>query len=193
MTRTEYLKQLDSHLRKLPQADYEEAMAYFTEYFAEAGEENEALVMAELGTPKEAARDLINNILDKKVMEDRYPPRTKRQMIWLIILAIFAVPVGIPVILIILALLAALVVLFFSLMVAGASFCLALFIGAGIFLWDALAYLGQGQLFAFGFGGGLAMLGSALLLALLVYVFGKWTAHGLKTLVKWIIKKGQRA
>lgn len=193
MTRTEYLKQLDSHLRKLPQADYEEAMAYFTEYFAEAGEENEAMVMAELGTPREAARDLINNILDKKVMEDRYPPRTKRQMIWLIILAIFAIPVGIPAILTILATLIALVVLTLGLMIAGALFCLALFIGAGIFLWDALAYLGQGQLFALGFGGGLAMLGSAFLLALLVYVFGKWTGHGLKTLVKWIIKKGQRA
>ena len=60
MIRHEYLEQLDRYLRKLPKADYEEAMDYFTEYFDEAGVENEAAVMAELGTPKEAAHDILS-------------------------------------------------------------------------------------------------------------------------------------
>ena len=37
MTSGEYLKQLEKYLRKLPQSDYEDAMEYFTEYFADAG------------------------------------------------------------------------------------------------------------------------------------------------------------
>ena len=39
MTSGEYLKQLEKYLRKLPQSDYEDAMEYFTEYFADAGPE----------------------------------------------------------------------------------------------------------------------------------------------------------
>ena len=41
MTSGEYLKQLEKYLRKLPQSDYEDAMEYFTEYFADAGPEIE--------------------------------------------------------------------------------------------------------------------------------------------------------
>ena len=48
MTSGEYLKQLEKYLRKLPQSDYEDAMEYFTEYFADAGPENEQAVIKEL-------------------------------------------------------------------------------------------------------------------------------------------------
>ena len=35
MTRDEYLGQLSKYLKKLPKADYDDAMEYFTEYFSE--------------------------------------------------------------------------------------------------------------------------------------------------------------
>ena len=41
-------------------------MEYFTEYFADAGPENEQAVIKELGTPKQAAAELMRNLLDKK-------------------------------------------------------------------------------------------------------------------------------
>lgn len=66
MTRTEYLAQLDNYLKKLPQTDYQEALDYFTEYFDEVGPEGESAAMAELGSPKEAAHEIIINLLDKK-------------------------------------------------------------------------------------------------------------------------------
>lgn len=66
MTKIDYLAKLDKYLRKLPKEDYQEAMDYFSEYFEEAGPENEAQVIAELGTPKEAARDIISRLLDEK-------------------------------------------------------------------------------------------------------------------------------
>ena len=55
MTREEYLRQLQHYLKRLPKEDYDSAMEYFTEYFEEAGPEGEQAVIAELGTPKQAA------------------------------------------------------------------------------------------------------------------------------------------
>lgn len=63
LTKDEYLDELSRYLRKLPQDDYDSAMAYFREYFEEAGPENEAQAMADLGTPKEAAAELLQNLL----------------------------------------------------------------------------------------------------------------------------------
>ena len=71
MTRTEYIAKLTKYLQKLPQKDYEEALEYFMEYFEEAGPENEAQVIAELGTPKEAAHEVISRLLDEKIIEKR--------------------------------------------------------------------------------------------------------------------------
>ena len=54
-------------------------MEYFTEYFADAGPENEQAVIKELGTPKQAAAELMRNLLDKKVMNARQWKRRKTE------------------------------------------------------------------------------------------------------------------
>ncbi|HFU4024864.1 TPA: DUF1700 domain-containing protein [Streptococcus suis] len=71
MTRTEYMEQLEKHLKKLPHKEYFEAINFFKEYFDEAGPEREADIIEELGSPKEAASELINNILNKQIQEDK--------------------------------------------------------------------------------------------------------------------------
>lgn len=68
MNREEYLNQLKKHLRKLPKSDYENAMEYFTEYFEEVGEQQ---AMEELGTPEEAAADIVNNLLNQNPKNNR--------------------------------------------------------------------------------------------------------------------------
>lgn len=65
MTRKEYMEQLRKYLKRLPKEDYENAIEYFSEYFDEAGPENEQHVMEELGEPKEAARELLLNLLQE--------------------------------------------------------------------------------------------------------------------------------
>lgn len=96
MTKVEYLAKLDKYLRKLPKEDYQEAMDYFSEYFEEAGPENEAQVIAELGTPKEAARDIISRLLDEKIIDQEKTPKSRVSMVWLAILAILSAPVTLP-------------------------------------------------------------------------------------------------
>ena len=79
MTRKEYMEQLRKYLKRLPKEDYENAIEYFSEYFDEAGPENEQQVMEELGEPKEAARELLLNLLQESVGDGKTVPEKKRR------------------------------------------------------------------------------------------------------------------
>ena len=57
MTKSEYMKKLSYSLRRLPKEDFNQAIDYFEEYFAEAGEENEQQAIEDLGSPEDAAKD----------------------------------------------------------------------------------------------------------------------------------------
>ena len=71
MTRKEYMEQLRKYLKRLPKEDYDNAIEYFAEYFDEAGPENEQQVMEELGEPREAARELLLNLLQESVGDSK--------------------------------------------------------------------------------------------------------------------------
>mgnify|MGYP000081473367 FL=1 len=106
MSKEEYLNQLHKYLRKLPRQDYEDAMEYFTEYFQETDEEGAEELMKELGTPKEAARELMANLLNKKIeahqnYETDGQTRAEQKgsgkhVVWIALLVLFAAPVGAP-------------------------------------------------------------------------------------------------
>ena len=76
-TKKEYLDQLHKYLKKLPREDYEDAMEYFTEYFEETDDEGAQKLMEELGTPKQAARDLIGNLLTENKCLSHFCALTK--------------------------------------------------------------------------------------------------------------------
>lgn len=141
MTRTEYLAQLDKYLKKLPRKDYQETMDYFKEYFDEVGPEGEAAAMAELGSPKEAAHEIMINLLDKKMEEEGQEdssPRNTRSIVQIAILSILAAPLAIPLFLVALILVSVFFLLILVLTFALAILTLALFVVAISFIWDAL-------------------------------------------------------
>lgn len=80
MTRKEYMEQLKKYLKRLPKEDYDNAIEYFSEYFDEAGPENEQQVMEELGQPKEAARELLLNLLQESVGDSKDITEEKKQL-----------------------------------------------------------------------------------------------------------------
>ena len=80
MTRKEYMEQLKKYLKRLPKEDYDNAIEYFSEYFDEAGPENEQQVMEELGQPKEAARELLLNLLQESVGDSKDITGEKQQL-----------------------------------------------------------------------------------------------------------------
>ena len=55
MNRKEYLERLEQLLLVLPYEEREEALQYYTDYFDDAGVENEEKVIWELGSPEEVA------------------------------------------------------------------------------------------------------------------------------------------
>lgn len=55
MNRKEYLERLEQLLIVLPYEEREEALQYYTDYFDDAGVENEEKVIRELGSPEEVA------------------------------------------------------------------------------------------------------------------------------------------
>lgn len=73
MTKSEYMKKLSYSLRRLPKEDFNQAIDYFEEYFAEAGEENEQQAIEDLGSPEDAAKELIMNLAEKNMEQ---PPKT---------------------------------------------------------------------------------------------------------------------
>lgn len=164
MTKVEYLAKLDKYLHRLPKEDYQEAMDYFREYFEEAGSENEAQVIAELGTPKEAAQDIISRLLDEKVGDKEKTSRSRVTMVWLAILAIMATPVAIPLALFLFSVIIAIFVLGVAAIAVVLSLGIA-FLTSGIYmLFDSWSYLNISfSTTALSFGLGLLALGLSLL------------------------------
>ncbi len=164
MTKVEYLAKLDKYLRKLPKEDYQEAMDYFSEYFEEAGPENEEKVIDELGTPKEAARDIINRLLDEKIIDDKKTPKNRVTIIWIAILAVLATPVALPLALLLFAVIITILAIGVTIIAVILSLGIA-FLTSGVYmLFDSWSYLSISlSATALGLGLGLLALGLSLL------------------------------
>lgn len=66
MNKDEYLKELRKNLKILKQSDRDEAIEFYEEYFDEAGVENEAKVIEELGEPKALAKKILVDVVDRQ-------------------------------------------------------------------------------------------------------------------------------
>ncbi|MCL2217504.1 MAG: DUF1700 domain-containing protein [Defluviitaleaceae bacterium] len=101
MTKSEYLKQLDYRLRVLPAGERQDALDYYEGYLSDA--EDEFIAIAQLGTPGEVAANILANYVAKTPHpESGHGTRKERtsgaKTAWMIILALFALPVGLPII-----------------------------------------------------------------------------------------------
>lgn len=64
MTRAEFMSRLTALLQDMPPAEREEAVQYYNDYFDDAGEGNEAGVIASLGSPEELAKSIKAGLVD---------------------------------------------------------------------------------------------------------------------------------
>lgn len=179
MTREEYMKKLQKYLHKLPKQDYDDAIEYFNEYFSDTDEEGQQKLIEELGTPKEAAADLMYNLLDRKIQEQETgteEKKSKKGITLLAVLAIMSTPITVPLFIALLAVLLAVaicvVAVIFSDFVAAFS---VLLIGGKLLLRGLVSfpYSLSGALTITGCG--LLGIGCAILLYLLGIYLCKWT------------------
>lgn len=99
MNKQEYIKQLKIRLKRLPKEDFARAIEYYEEYFADAGEENEAKAIKDLGSPQEAADQIIRDTALNYSKEPVKDVRRGMNGIWVALLALFAVPIALPLLL----------------------------------------------------------------------------------------------
>lgn len=197
MTRTEYLAQLDNYLKKLPQTDYQEALDYFTEYFDEVGPEGESAAMAELGSPKEAAHEIIINLLDKKIEEDSQDAssvKNSKQIVQIAILSILAAPLAIPLLILALTLVFTFFLLISVFAFVMATFAFAMFVMGANLIWDSLTLgtVTSIPAFALSFGMSLLALGLAGLFYLSIGPILRFIKLSFVKLAQALARKGGR-
>lgn len=174
MTREAYLRKLQKYLRRLPKQDYEDAMDYFEEYFADADEEGQQRLMQELGTPKEAASELMANLL----AERREKPRS--HAVWIAVLTICAAPIALPLLVALAAVLLAVLVC-----VLAALVCVFLFALAALLVGVKLVVRGLAAL-PFSVSGAALICGAGLFavgLCILLVLLGVYVCKGIRFLI----------
>ena len=172
LTKEEYLAQLKKYLKRLPKEDYNNAMDYFTEYFEDAGPEGEAALIQELGTPKEAAYEILDNLITEKRKD---PDTPIWKIIFLTFLSICAAPIGGALALTIIALALAGVLVIVAGLLAIFSFGIAFaLVGGKLFIRGIIAITASLSGASLISGAGLFSIGISILAILAVFCFCKW-------------------
>lgn len=175
MNREEYMKRLTYRLRKLPREDYDKAVSYFTEYFEDAGAENEAQAIEDLGEPEMAAAQIVREMAVENAKEPIKDVKRGFSAIWIGILAVFAVPIGLPLALgvgaVVLAAGLVIMLLVFSVIVLAFSIAVSSVPCIVISIWLLFTSFADGVAT---FGLGLISLGVGILLIIGSIALGKW-------------------
>ena len=193
MNRKEFMAELERQLARIDDREREEAIAYYNEYFDEAGPENEARVIEELGSPVRVAAQIKADAAVKG-MGSKEAPSVKKGIstIWFVILGIFALPIALPIVFAVFTVCIGLLVAAFAIVVSLVAAFVAT-IAIGVFAFVA----GVGVLFAsvptglFFMGGGLIAAGVSLLLGVLTFVAARGFVGGIARLLNAIRIRGR--
>jgi uncharacterized membrane protein len=191
LNRESFLNELSARLSKLPKEEREAAIRYHQELFDEAGPDEEAGVLAGLGTPADAANSILSDYYGKNPEEAKRVDQERRTNIWVMILiALLFFPVILPGILTLFAFVLTVIAVAFSITVACGAAVLALIL-AGV----AVAVCGI-VLFFTHFPAGLLLFGIGLLLAgfglLLIIPFLAIVVNLLPATISAIVRIGKR-
>lgn len=98
MNKSEYIKELERRLKYIPTEDREDAISYYTEYLDEIELSESEDISNKIGTPKEIAKEIIENATTKAINEQQENKSVKGsgKIVWLVILGIASIPVSLP-------------------------------------------------------------------------------------------------
>lgn len=101
MDKQTFLRRLEEGLRQLPPEEREDILSYHREYFQEAGPEQEAKVIEELGDPALLARRLVSEYGEQPAAapppsQPEAPKKKRGAGILVAILAVLASPIALP-------------------------------------------------------------------------------------------------
>jgi uncharacterized membrane protein len=161
---------LEQGLSKVPKEERDAALDYYNEYFDDAGPENEQRVIEELGSPLQIAARIKADSAVKKLEEDKKPSVKKGiSAVWLVILAIFAAPIALPLAIGAAALAIGLLIALIGIVIALVVSVAAFFLGGVMVVVSGIAVVASSVPTAiFTIGVGLMILGVSILLGILV-------------------------
>jgi len=143
MNRASYLKKLRGKLQRLPAHEIDTALAYYEEYFDEAGEENEQRVIQQLGSPSYVASQIMADYALKDVEATSTSTKKNMSAIWLIILAILSAPLSLPLLAVAIALIFSFGAVIFSVIIAIIATVLGICLGGIVALISGFFILTQ--------------------------------------------------
>lgn len=170
MNREKFILELKNRLSKLPKDELEAAIGYYEEYFDEAGPENELRVIQELGSPAVIAKQMMADFAIKNASDEAPSPKNGVWTIWVVLLAILASPIALPLAFACIMLVFAGIMVIGSLIFAGGVLVISL-LGSGILVigisFRILWIEPLTALFALGIA--LVLIGFGILAIILVY------------------------
>lgn len=102
MNKEQYMKELDRCLKGLSAEDKEDAVRFYEDYIEESGLGDSQQVEETLGTPKEVARKILGDCVEKQInrQSENAGLKNSTKTVWLILLGILASPVAFPLLLV---------------------------------------------------------------------------------------------
>ncbi|MDQ0272131.1 DUF1700 domain-containing protein [Cytobacillus purgationiresistens] len=190
MSKDEYLKKLQSKIKKLPNEEINEAIDFYHEYFAEAGEENTDSVIARLGSPSFVASQILADYAVKDLDTNTSTTKKSFSAIWFIILAILASPIALPLLIIIISLVFTLIIVCGASILTFFVFIVGLPVSGAFSIIAGFAVIVQHwQTSIFFIGIGLVAVGMGMLLFSPFANFSKMATSSLVKLLKKLFDK----
>lgn len=195
MTKDDYLRALRANIKNVPAEEVNNIIQYYSEYFDEAGPENVAKVIEELGPPKQLATRVCADHIIRDMEQGNGTKNIKKKAsnTWLIVLAVIGSPIWFP-----LALAVAIVLI--ALMAAAIIVLIAFGITAAATILTGVIMIGTGFVAAFSSvptmavlaGSGLMMIGAGILSIMAILGIVKLLELIFVGIAKLCIRKGTK-
>ena len=135
MTRKEYLDALESRLGRLTQQDRDDALAYYLEIFEDRGVEEEDSVPEDMPDPRQASFEILRDdhlqrMEENEKAETNQSQKKKVSLLFTVVLAILALPIGLPIAIALLLVFLSAILVIGSLLIAGVGTGAGLVLGA---------------------------------------------------------------
>jgi uncharacterized membrane protein len=194
----EYIRELERRLKKVPEEEKDDAIAYYREYFAEAGPELEQEIIERLGSPGFVAAGIKTDVAMRSL--DEGAPKAKKGLsaIWIALLGVFALPVALPVAAAVFAVALALFVSLIAVLISFYACALALTAsGLFAFITGLILIPSSGSTALFYIGGGLIVLAIGVLFGIFTIWLSRVTLRGIAHRINRIrynraVRKGRK-
>lgn len=189
MNRIEFMQELKIRLHRLPQDEFNSAINYYEEYFDDAGMENEQSVISELRSPANVASEIIADFAIKDMKASEPSAKKGLSTVWLIIIAIFASPIALPLAFAVVMVIFAVIICIFAFLLSFGVVGIALAaVGIASILSGLILMISDFATSIFFMGVGLLSIGLGIILTILVINLSKkcfgWLANNLSNFLK---------